>query len=95
MVVASGTALTSSPLWRQILADCMGRKLIMEESAVESSARGVAIFVGVALGLHTFEDMGEFQATMLSSIPQVTAHAAYLEARHKQESLYRKLYLES
>jgi hypothetical protein len=124
-LVASGTALMSSRVWRQIIglclcfflvfwswiqqkriwfliwyqtgtvADCIGRELLMEETAVEATSRGVAISLGVALKLHSFEEAGELaQSTVSTSKPQVAAHMAYLEARHQQEFLYRKLFAE-
>ncbi|KAG3009804.1 hypothetical protein JG687_00001472 [Phytophthora cactorum] len=95
MVVVSGTALTSSRVWRQMIADCLGKKLILEASAIETTSRGLAVLIGTYLGLHTLKESGSFPAgtTHLEySQPDATAHAAYLEARHEQESLYRKLY---
>ncbi|KAG3116210.1 hypothetical protein PI124_g5387 [Phytophthora idaei] len=95
MVVVSGTALTSSRVWRQMFADCLGKKLILEASAIETTSRGLAVLIGTYLGLHTLKESGSFPAgtTHLEySQPDATAHAAYLEARHEQESLYRKLY---
>ncbi|KAG7386301.1 hypothetical protein PHYPSEUDO_000429 [Phytophthora pseudosyringae] len=96
-VVVSGTALTASPVWRQMIADCLGKKLILEASAVETTSRGLAVLIGTYLGLHSLQESGSFpkETTHLEySQPDATAHAAYLEARHEQESLYRKLYSE-
>ncbi|KAL3657283.1 hypothetical protein V7S43_017791 [Phytophthora oleae] len=96
-VVVSGTALTSSRVWRQMIADCLGKKLILEASATETTSRGLAVLIGTYLGLHTLKGSGSFPegTTRLEySQPDATAHAAYLEARHEQESLYRKLYSE-
>ncbi|KUF92766.1 hypothetical protein AM588_10007689 [Phytophthora nicotianae] len=96
-VVVSGTALTSSPVWRQMIADCLGKKLILEASAIETTSRGLAVLIGTYLGLHTLKESGSFPPDtthLVYSEPNATAHAAYLEARHEQESLYRKLYSE-
>ncbi|KAE9040331.1 hypothetical protein PR003_g5012 [Phytophthora rubi] len=96
-VVVSGTALTSSQVWRQMIADCLGKKLILEASATETTSRGLAVLIGTYLGLHTLKASGSFPAesTQLEySHPDAAAHAAYLEARHEQEILYRKLYSE-
>ncbi|KAG1692867.1 hypothetical protein DVH05_024157 [Phytophthora capsici] len=96
-VVVSGTALTSSRVWRQMIADCLGKKLILEASATETTSRGLAVLIGTYLGLHSLKASGSFPegTTHLEySQPDATAHAAYLEARHEQESLYRKLYSE-
>ncbi|KAK1936565.1 Gluconokinase [Phytophthora citrophthora] len=96
-VVVSGTALTSSRVWRQMIADCLGKKLILEASATETTSRGLAVLIGTYLGLHSLKASGTFSegTTHLEySQPDATTHAAYLEARHEQESLYRKLYSE-
>ncbi|OWZ03481.1 Glycerol kinase [Phytophthora megakarya] len=96
-VVVSGTALTSSRVWRQMIADCLGKKLILESSATETTSRGLAVLVGTYLGLHTLKESGSFPegTTHLEySHPDTKSHAAYLKARHEQESLYRKLYSE-
>ncbi|KAF4032747.1 FGGY family of carbohydrate kinases C-terminal domain [Phytophthora infestans] len=94
-VVVSGTALTSSPVWRQMIADCLGKKLIYEASAIETTSRGLAVLIGTFLGLHTLKESGSFPVGTTNleySEPDATAHAAYLEARYEQESLYRKLF---
>ncbi|CAI5727107.1 unnamed protein product [Peronospora effusa] len=96
-VVASGTALTSSQIWRQMIADSLGKKLILEASAIETTSRGLAVLIGTYLGLHSLEESASFSegTTHLEySHPDAAAHAMYLEARHEQESLYRKLYSE-
>lgn len=41
-VVASGTALTNSPAWRQMISDALGRELLIE-SVPEATSRGVAV----------------------------------------------------
>lgn len=97
-VVVSGTALTSSRVWRQMIADCLGKKLVLEASATETTSRGLAVLIGSYLGLHSLKESGSFpeQTTQLEySLPDASAHAAYLEARHEQESLYRKVYAEA
>jgi gluconokinase len=42
-IVASGGALRDSPVWMQIIADVLGRDLIMNDTA-ESSSRGAVLF---------------------------------------------------
>lgn len=42
-IVASGGALRDSPVWTQIIADVLGRDLIMNDTA-ESSSRGAVLF---------------------------------------------------
>lgn len=101
VVVASGTALTASRVWRQMLADAMGKELILETGANETTSRGIAVFLGSYLGLHSLQDAAAFPSKdknqhnqLAISTPDVAAHAAYLEARHEQEFLYRKLYVD-
>lgn len=83
-----------------MLADAMGKELILETDAKETTSRGIAVFLGSYLGLHSLQDAAEFpskdnQSNQLAvSTPDVAAHAAYLEARHEQEFLYRKLYVD-
>ncbi|GMF29716.1 unnamed protein product [Phytophthora lilii] len=94
-VVVSGTALTSSRVWRQMIADCLGKNLILEASATETTSRGLAVLIGTYQHIHTLKESGTFpvDTTHLEySIPDAAAHAAYLVARHEQESLYRKVY---
>ena len=40
VIVASGGALEDNPLWRQILADALGRPLVMEEASSDATAKG-------------------------------------------------------
>lgn len=97
-VVASGTALRASSAWRQMMADAMGKELVLESSANEMTSRGIAMLLGTYLGLHSLEDVQNYPregVTLLQAHPDVASHAAYLEARHEQEFLYRKLYAES
>ncbi|KAJ0401017.1 hypothetical protein P43SY_009897 [Pythium insidiosum] len=94
-IIASGTALTSSRAWRQMLADNIGRELVLETCATEATSRGVAVFLGSYLGLHTLEEtatLPDDKDAFDRSHPNVGAHAAYLEARRQQETLYRKLF---
>ncbi|TDH65777.1 hypothetical protein CCR75_008355 [Bremia lactucae] len=94
-IVVSGTALTSSRVWRQMIADCLGKKVILEAGAIESTSRGLAVLIGTYLNLHTLNESKMFPTEISClelSQPDATAHAAYLEARCHQESLYRKMY---
>lgn len=80
-----------------MLADSLGKELVLESGANETTSRGVAIFLGSYLGLHSLQDAAALPPTreLLVSHPDVAAHAAYLEARHGQERLYRKLYADA
>ncbi|KDO30962.1 hypothetical protein SPRG_04150 [Saprolegnia parasitica CBS 223.65] len=93
VIVASGTALTSSRLWRQMIADAIGRKVVLETDAVETTSRGVAMAVGCYMGLSSsLDELQPLSSTLLSADPSRHAHAAYLGAREKQEALYHTLY---
>lgn len=89
MVIASGTALTSSTLWRQILADCLAKDVCMEYEAKEATSKGVAILIGSVLS-----EIGS-GTTQLGACdianPNPRAHAVYLKAKHNQEDLYEKV----
>ena len=43
VLVASGAALEKNGLWRQMLADCTGMAVIMDEDSQEGTSRGVAL----------------------------------------------------
>ncbi|EQC40890.1 hypothetical protein SDRG_01955 [Saprolegnia diclina VS20] len=93
VLVASGTALTSSRLWRQMIADAIGRQVVLETDAVETTSRGVAMALGSYLGLSASLDQAQpLSSALLSADPSHHAHAAYLGAREKQEALYHTLY---
>ncbi|CEG50126.1 carbohydrate kinase fggy [Plasmopara halstedii] len=96
-VVVSGTALTSSSVWCQMIADCLGKKVILETRAIETTSRGIAMLMGTFLGLHTLTESGSFpnDTNCLKILqPDSAAHAAYLKARYEQEQFYRKMYSE-
>ena len=48
-IIASGKALEVNSLWRQLLSDCSGLKVIMDSETEEGTSRGVALAVAVAL----------------------------------------------
>ena len=49
MIVASGKALESNELWRQMIADSSGLKVVLDEETYEGTSRGVARLVAIAL----------------------------------------------
>lgn len=49
-IIASGKALESNALWRQMLADCTGVPVVFDEDTTESTSRGVACLLAAALG---------------------------------------------
>mmetsp|Transcript_48489 Transcript_48489/g.56669 ORF Transcript_48489/g.56669 Transcript_48489/m.56669 type:complete len:568 (+) Transcript_48489:886-2589(+) len=48
-IITSGTALQHNKVWRQMIADCTGKNVMMDESATESTSRGVVRFVAFIL----------------------------------------------
>ena len=91
VVIGSGAALRSSALWRQILADALGKDVCIEYEVNEATSKGVAILIGQALSniFHSPPD-NQFGAYDVTN-PCVDAHSVYLSARLQQEQLYHKL----
>ena len=89
-IVASGNALRSSPVWSQIIADVLGRPLLLGGSA-ESSIRGAALLALEAVG-----KIGSIEEDSISVEqvfePDVMRHARYSHGLARQEELYDRLY---
>lgn len=58
-VVASGKALESNALWRQLLSDCSGLEVIMDKDTQEGTSRGIALAIAVALQTWNASTSGE------------------------------------
>ncbi len=87
-VVASGFALTKSPVWIQILADVSGRPIVRSPWK-EASARGAAMLALVASGLA--KDLSDIPAQVAEGepvLPSASRHASYREARARAKALY-------
>lgn len=83
LLIAAGKGL-SSPLWRQILADVLGRRLIYRNAA-EQTATGAALIGGVAAGVfRTLEQVGSLGFAGAASTDPIPRNA----------SLYDDLYRE-
>ncbi|KAF0699310.1 Aste57867_10100 [Aphanomyces stellatus] len=91
VLVSSGTALGSSPLWRQIIADCIGRPVWIETDAIELTSRGIAIFTGAHLGLNDLQTVAPLHPDAHCAQPSTPAHATYLAARQAQDALYHNV----
>ncbi|MDQ3665154.1 MAG: gluconokinase [Acidobacteriota bacterium] len=88
-IIASGTALRSSPVWIQIIADVFGRSVMLSEPR-EASARGAALLALEAAGKiqsitgwpvpveHTFE-------------PNMSRHVRYQEGLKRQQRIYERV----
>jgi gluconokinase len=89
-VFASGNALRQSPVWIQILADVLGRRLTLPAVA-EASMQGAALLA--------LEAAGKIQSIEKFSVPietvferNMTRHAIYREGLERQQKLYEQLY---
>jgi gluconokinase len=88
-IVASGNALRSSPAWLQIIADVLGRPLLLGGSA-EASIRGAALLALEAVGkIGTIEE----DSIAIEQVfePDLTRHARYQQGLARQEELYDRL----
>lgn len=87
-VFASGHALRSSPVWIQILADVLGRCIIVSELP-EASTRGAALLALEAAGkIQAIEDF----VCPVESVtePDMSRHARYCEGLKRQQEFYEQ-----
>lgn len=88
-IVASGGAIRSSPVWAQIIADVLGKELLMSD-AEEASMRGA-----VLLALETVGAIPEIPAEHQSSTtikPNRDRTRVYRAARKRHDEMYRLLF---
>jgi gluconokinase len=88
-VVAAGNALLSSPVWAQILADVLGRRVEISQTA-EASTRGAALLALEAAGKIDSIEIIEGDLAVAYD-PDMTRHTRYAEAINRQQRLYEKL----
>ncbi len=90
-VIASGGA-TKSPVWRQIMADVLGRPLMLSQGAHHACV-GAALLAGVGAGL--YENIAgacsRLPAPQVAVIPDRTQTAFYRERRERYRGLYDRL----
>jgi len=89
-IVASGNALRSSPVWLQIIADVLGRPLMLGGTA-ESSIRGAALLALEAVGKIAGIEEDSISVEQVFE-PDMTRHARYQQGIARQEELYERLY---
>ncbi|MFT3962365.1 gluconokinase [Propionivibrio sp.] len=90
-IVATGAGLVRSPVWSQIVADCLGREI--ELSGVEEgSLRGAALLAWERLGAAPLGRFGYPIDRVVS--PDAEAHSRYAEAMERQEAFDRLLHLQ-
>ena len=89
-IVATGNALRYSPVWVQIIADVLGRPVILGNAA-EASTRGAALLALEAVGkIATIEDVSVSPSEVFD--PDMMRHARYREGLARQEELYARLF---
>ncbi|MGE6630575.1 gluconokinase [Bacillus sp. NPDC077027] len=89
-VRASG-GFARSPLWRQILADTMGREVLVPES-YEASALGAAVLALHSLGeIEQIEEVQNWIRISARHEPNVKNNETYIELFYLYERLYDKL----
>jgi gluconokinase len=92
-VIATGNALRSSPVWLQIIADVLGRP-VMLGSASEASLRGAALLALEAVG-----KIGNLEAVpvLVDEVfePDMQRHARYRDGLARQQDLYQRLFGET
>jgi gluconokinase len=92
-VVATGSALDHSPAWTQMMADALGRPVLMC-GARETSSRGAAMLALERLG--AIPSITAIETPSRARFEPVTAYGpVYDELMHRQNHLYKKLFEES
>jgi gluconokinase len=92
-LIASGHALRSSPTWVQILADVLGRQVLVSELS-EASTRGAALLALEAAG--KIRSIEEFSVPVeMVFEPNMSHHAVYRNAIDRQQRLYQKIFSET
>ena len=89
LVVAAGGAVASSALWAQILADALGRTLLLPDLAAQPSARGAAL-----LALDYSRAGSVLQAWPVRGrhvAPDDERHGIYRAALARQQALYESM----
>ena len=93
-LVASGNALRSSATWVQILADVLGRRVLLSERS-EASIRGAALLALEATGkIQTIEKSSVPSSESLEKVcePNMQHHALYQKGLDRQQRVYQKLF---
>ena len=89
-IVASGKALESNALWRQMVSDSSGLKVVLDSDTHEGTGRGVARLVSVALDAVGKKDASnllfeEEIRAFTSSDPRQSARAYFDQAAANQQ----------
>ena len=89
-IVATGNALRSSRAWLQIIADVLGKRVLLTDVG-EASTRGAALLALEAVGkIETLrQDSLRIEETFE---PDGTRHARYREGLFRQQEIYDRLF---
>jgi gluconokinase len=91
-VIASGGGLTASKVWRQMMADALGRPIV-ECLEPEASSRGAALIAAEQLGF--IKDMDQVAVELGPTIEPVTGNAErYVQMLARDLKLFEKLFSE-
>jgi gluconokinase len=89
-IVASGQALRSSPTWTQIVADVLGRPLVLSERT-EASTRGAALLALEAAG--KIDSISDFSVSVATTFePDMSRHERYRDGLKRQQHLYDRVF---
>ena len=86
-LVASGAAIVSSPVWAQMIADAIGKPLLVSHSAMEASSQGAAELALQHLGIQRRLELQPGRNVE----PSEAAREAYEKAYRRQRWLYSAL----
>ena len=85
-IVLNGGAILHSPVWIQIMADALGRRLTLSTEQ-EATSRGAALMALQSLGaIRAIEDAPDRFGTVYE--PDTSRHAIYQQAAARQQRLY-------
>ena len=89
IIVATGNALRSSPVWLQILSDVLGRS-VMYGGSPEASIRGAALLALETVGtIANLEDVTVAVDAVFE--PDMDRHVIYQQGLLRQEDVYKRL----
>ena len=92
-VIASGTALRSSAVWAQIMADVLGRPVTIS-GIFEASTRGAALLALEATG--RIQNIAEVPIPLAKTfVPDMRRHERYLEGLERQQRIYERVIKEN
>ena len=91
-LVASGNGL-GSPLWRQILADILGRPLYQgkDENSAERAGVGAALIAGIGVGTYKGYEETRHLAPVFDAVTEPNREARYEESYARFSDLYPRL----